>query len=62
MNGAAIASSPASSSTYGLSETIEVAVTFTRLVTVTGTPQLALGDRHGDAASELRLGHGPRTA
>ena len=43
VNGAAIASSPAGSSTYGLSETIEVAVTFTRPVTVTGTPQLALG-------------------
>ena len=43
VSGAAIASSPASGSTYGLSETIEVAVTFTRPVTVTGTPQLALG-------------------
>ena len=42
-SGAAVASSPASGSTYGLSETIEVAVTFTRAVTVNGAPQLALG-------------------
>ena len=42
VNGAAIASSPASGSTYGLSERIEVAVTFTRPVTVSGAPQLAL--------------------
>ena len=43
VSGAAVASSPASGSTYGLGEQIDVAVTFTRPVTVTGTPQLALG-------------------
>ena len=43
VSGAAIASSPASGNTYGLSERIEVAVTLTRPVTVSGTPQLALG-------------------
>ena len=43
VSGAEIASSPASGNTYGLGEQIEVAVTFTRPVTVSGTPQLALG-------------------
>ena len=43
VNGATIASSPASGSTYGLGERIEVTVTFTRPVTVRGAPQLALG-------------------
>ena len=43
VSGAAVASSPASGSTYWLGETIEVAVTFTRPVTVSGPPQLALG-------------------
>ena len=43
VSGAAIASAPSSGSTYGLGETIEVAVTFTRPVTVSGPPQLALG-------------------
>ena len=43
VSGAAVASTPSSSSTYGLGETIEVAVTFTRPVTVSGSPQLALG-------------------
>ncbi len=37
-----ITSSPAGASTYGLSEEIEVEVTFNRNVTVTGAPQLAL--------------------
>ena len=37
-----ITSSPAGASTYGLSEQIEVEVTFDRNVTVTGAPQLAL--------------------
>ena len=37
-----IASSPASGDTYSLGERIEVRVTFTRRVEVTGTPQLAL--------------------
>ncbi len=37
-----ITSSPAGASTYGLSEQIEVEVTFNRNVTVTGAPQLAL--------------------
>ena len=43
VSGAAIASSPASGSTYGLGEQIEVRLTFNRAVTVSGAPQLALG-------------------
>ena len=43
VSSAAIASSPASGSTYRLGEQIEVAVTFEWPVTVTGTPRLALG-------------------
>ena len=39
---ASITSTPAGASTYGLSERIEVTVTFNRAVDVTGTPQLAL--------------------
>ncbi len=42
VSGVAIASAPASDSTYGLSEQIEVEVTFVRAVGVSGTPQLAL--------------------
>ena len=42
VSGATIASTPAGASTYGLSERIEVEVTFNRAVAVTGTPQLAL--------------------
>ncbi len=41
-SGVAIASAPSSDSTYGRTEMIEVEVTFTRPVDVTGTPQLAL--------------------
>ena len=52
---AAIASTPASGNTYVRGEQIEVAVTFNRPVTVTGTPQLALGigteTRQADYAS-----------
>ena len=43
VSAAAIASTPASGNTYVRGEQIEVAVTFNRPVTVTGTPQLALG-------------------
>ncbi len=42
VSGMSITSSPAGASTYGLSEEIEVEVTFDRNVTVTGAPQLAL--------------------
>ncbi len=42
VSGVSITSSPAGASTYGLSEEIEVEVTFDRNVTVTGAPQLAL--------------------
>ena len=42
VSGVSIASSPADGSTYGLSEEIEVEVTFNRHVSVTGAPQLAL--------------------
>ena len=42
MNGVTITSEPVSDSTYLLGERIEVEVTFTRPVTVTGAPQLAL--------------------
>ena len=42
MSGVSIQSSPAGGSTYGLSEQIEVEVTFNRTVTVTGSPRLAL--------------------
>ncbi len=42
-SGVAIASAPSSDSTYGRTERIEVEVSFTRPVDVTGTPQLALG-------------------
>ena len=43
VSAAAMASTPASGNTYVRGEQIEVAVTFNRPVTVTGTPQLALG-------------------
>ena len=43
VTGARLASSPASGSTYGLSERIAVALTFSRPVDVTGTPRLAVG-------------------
>ena len=42
VSGVSITSSPASDSTYGFDEVIEVQATFNRRVTVTGTPQLAL--------------------
>ena len=55
VSAAAIASTPASGNTYVRGEQIEVAVTFNRPVTVTGTPQLALGigteTRQADYAS-----------
>ena len=60
VNGAAIASSPASGSTYGLSERVEVRVTFNRPVTVTGTPQLALGV--GTATRQASYASGSSTA
>ncbi len=42
VSGVTISSSPSSDSTYGRTEVIEVEVGFTRPVTVTGVPQLAL--------------------
>ncbi len=42
VSGVTISSSPAGGGTYGLSEEIEVEVTFDRNVTVTGSPELAL--------------------
>ena len=42
VSGVSIASSPADGSVYGLSEQVEVEVTFGRHVSVTGAPQLAL--------------------
>ena len=42
VSGASITSTPASGDTYGLGERITVQVTFTRPVTVTGSPRLAL--------------------
>ena len=60
VSGAAIASTPASGSTYGLSEQIEVRLTFTRPVTVSGTPQLGLGV--GTATRQASYASSPSTA
>ena len=51
VTGAAFASSPASGDTYGTEEEMRVAVSFDRVVAVTGTPQLALdiGTEKGQA-------------
>ena len=43
VTGVRMRSSPANGTTYALSERVALAVTFSRPVTVTGTPQLALG-------------------
>ena len=52
VTGVSIASSPASGSSYATGENIDVAVTFSRAVTVTGSPRLALtvGSRTRQAA------------
>ena len=62
----ALVSNPIADSTYRRDEKIEAAVTFSKPVTVTGTPQLAptlgltVGD--ADAPGDLRPGHGHQAA
>ena len=56
-----ITSTPASSSTYSLAERIEVTVTFSRPVTVTGTPQLALTITAQTRQADYAAGSGTNT-
>ena len=59
-NGMTITSSPASDSTYVLGERIEVEVTFTRPVRVTGVPQLVLGIASGVRRAAYASGTGTK--
>ena len=56
----AVVSHPRAGGTYGLGETIEVALGYTAPVTVTGTPaiELLLGDAPGDAEREAAYARG----
>ncbi len=60
-SGVSISSSPASDSTYGRTERIEVEVTFARAVTVTGTPQLALTIGDSTRQASYASGSGTKT-
>ena len=55
-----VVSHPRAGGTYGLGETIEVALDYTAPVTVTGTPaiELLLGDAPGDAVREAAYARG----
>ncbi len=61
VSGVAISSAPASDSTYGRTEAIEVEVEFERLVVVTGTPQLALSIDTLTRQAGYARGSGTRT-
>ena len=61
VSGVAISSSPSSGDTYGLSERIEVEVSFVRPVAVTGTPQLALGIGSQTRQADYASGTGTKT-
>ncbi len=61
VSGVSISSSPASDSTYGRTERIEVEVTFARAVTVTGTPQLALTIGDSTRQASYASGSGTKT-
>ncbi len=60
-SGVSISSSPASDSTYGRTERIEVEVTFDRAVAVTGTPQLALTIGDSTRQASYASGTGTKT-
>ena len=61
VSGVSVTSRPASDSTYGRTERIEVEVTFARNVTVTGTPQLALGIGTQTRQASYASGTGTKT-
>ncbi len=61
VSGVAILSAPASDSTYGRTEAIEVEVEFERLVAVTGAPQLALSIDTLTRQASYASGSGTRT-
>ncbi len=61
VSGVSISSSPASDSTYGRTERIEVEVTFARAVAVTGTPQLALTIGDSTRQASYASGSGTKT-
>ncbi len=61
VSGVSISSSPASDSTYGRTERIEVEVTFDRNVAVTGTPQLALTIGDSTRQASYASGSGTKT-
>ncbi len=61
VSGVAISSAPASDSTYGRTEAIEVEVEFERSVAVTGTPQLALSIDTLTRQAGYASGSGTRT-
>ncbi len=61
VSGVAISSAPASDSTYGRTEAIEVEVEFERLVAVTGAPQLALSIDTLTRQASYASGSGTRT-
>ena len=61
VSGVTVSSSPESGDTYGLGEEIEVGVSFVRPVTVTGTPQLALGVGSATRQAGYASGTGTKT-